>query len=205
MAYEMIGSAVHEWLGMVMFILFVLHHISNFWWYKSLFKGRYTALRILGTVINLFLLLLMIGLMSSGLIISRHLFTFLPITGGRTTARLIHLFASYWAFVLMSFHAGLHGSLIIGMVKKTVKISEHPTIYVIVLRSMAIIMVLYGIYVFVKRQMADYMFLKNQFVFFDFDEPVVFFFMDYAAMMGVFAVIGYYISKLLHKKFRNRK
>ena len=29
MAYERIGAAVHEWLGMAMFVLFIIHHYSD--------------------------------------------------------------------------------------------------------------------------------------------------------------------------------
>ncbi|MCM1176023.1 MAG: DUF4405 domain-containing protein [Blautia sp.] len=205
MAYEMIGSAVHEWLGAVMFILFISHHILNFYWHKSLFKGHYTALRIFGTVIDFLLLFLMIGLMVSGLFLSRHVFVFLPITGGKATARLVHLFASYWAFALMSLHAGFHGSAGLGMIRNVAKISGQSTIRTIVVRSIAVIVALYGCYAFVKRQVAEYMFMRSHFVFFDFGEPIIFFLGDYVAMMGLFAVAGYYISKLLRKKVRNKK
>ena len=30
MAYSLVGEAAHEWLGLTMFALFVLHHIINF-------------------------------------------------------------------------------------------------------------------------------------------------------------------------------
>ena len=29
MAYELIGQAAHEWLGIGMFVLFIIHHILN--------------------------------------------------------------------------------------------------------------------------------------------------------------------------------
>ncbi|MDE7202559.1 MAG: DUF4405 domain-containing protein [Lachnospiraceae bacterium] len=205
MAYEMIGKALHEWLGMVMFILFVLHHILNYSWHKALFKGCYTALRIWGIVINLLLLILMIGLMVSGLVMSRYIFAFLPITGGRATARVVHLIASYWALALMSLHAGFHGSMIMGMIRNVTKTSGQSAIRTVVLRSMAVIVVLYGGYAFVTRQMAEYMFLRSYFVFFDFDEPIIFFLMDYVAIMGLFTITGYYISKLFHKKTCKRR
>ena len=47
------------------------------------------------------------------------------------------------------------------------------------------------------------MFLQNQFVFFDFGEPRIFFFMDYLAVMCLFAVCGYYAvggAALLEKR-----
>jgi hypothetical protein len=43
------------------------------------------------------------------------------------------------------------------------------------------------------------MFLQSQFVFFDFEELLVFFFIDYIAVMGSFAFAGHYISIALRK------
>lgn len=40
MAYELIGQAVHEWIGIGIFALFVLHHILNSNWSKNILKGR---------------------------------------------------------------------------------------------------------------------------------------------------------------------
>lgn len=42
------------------------------------------------------------------------------------------------------------------------------------------------------RDIDSYMFLKKQFVFFDFEEPVILFIIDYIAVIGLFAAIGYY-------------
>lgn len=61
------------------------------------------------TVTNLLLVIVMVALPISGIIMSRYAFSFLQITGGVGTARTVHLLTSYWGFVLMSFHAGLHG------------------------------------------------------------------------------------------------
>ena len=47
MSYGMAGEAVHEWTGMGMFVLFILHHILNRSWTANLGKGRYTSFRIL--------------------------------------------------------------------------------------------------------------------------------------------------------------
>lgn len=47
------------------------------------------------------------------------------------------------------------------------------------------------------------MFLKNEFVFFDFDEPLVLFFLDYLAVMGLFVFLGHYFAEFL--KYLSRK
>lgn len=53
MAYEMIGQAAHEWLGISIFVLFVIHHVLNRKWCSSLLKGRYTLFRIWQTALIL--------------------------------------------------------------------------------------------------------------------------------------------------------
>ena len=52
MAYMLIGEAAHEWMGAAMFVLFLLHHVLNWRWYRNLVKGKYTALPILQTVVD---------------------------------------------------------------------------------------------------------------------------------------------------------
>ena len=58
----------------------------------------------------------------------------------------------------------------------------------------------YGVYAFVKREIGSYIFLRIQFVFFDFEEPLVFFLLDYVAVMGLFVFIGHYLAEFLRKK-----
>ena len=39
---EHLWDGLHEWIGIVLFVLFIAHSILNFRWYQSLFKGKYT-------------------------------------------------------------------------------------------------------------------------------------------------------------------
>ena len=50
----------------------------------------------------------------------------------------------------------------------------------------------YGMYAFIKRDIGVYMLLRSHFVFFDYEEPLVFFYRDYIAVMGLFILIGNY-------------
>ncbi len=76
MAYSLIGETAHEWLGLTMFLLFILHHIMNPAWLKTLFKGRYTPLRIYLTGVNVLLLIVMVLQPVSGIMMSKHIFHF---------------------------------------------------------------------------------------------------------------------------------
>ena len=196
MAYQLVGEAAHEWLGIIMGLLFAEHHLLNRHWHKSLFKGRYTALRGLGTAVDILLCAAMLALMISGIILSKHIFR-LPDSARLSAARTTHLLASYWGFVLMSVHLGLHAGMILALVKRTAKkeytSSKSRLIGYAVLCG-------YGIYAFIKRRLGAYMLLKSTFVFFDFSEPLVLFLLDYAAIMAMIAWLSHYISKLLNLK-----
>ena len=202
MTYDLIGQATHEWIGIGMFVLFVLHHLLNCKWSKNLLKVKYPALRVMQTALVVFVLLSMTGSMISGVILSRHALSFLPIRGGRALARSLHMISAYWGFVFMSLHLGFHWSMMMGMAGKLVK--KPSKIRKWVLRIVAVLIAGYGVYAFVKRDIASYMLLKNQFVFFDFEEPLIFFLLDYITVMGLFVTIGHYLSCIL-KKPQKRK
>ena len=64
-----------------------------------------------------------------------------------------------------------------------------------ILRILGAGIALYGVYAFLSRQIPTYMFLQSQFVFFNFEEPILFFFLDYCAVMGLFVWIAHYLMK----------
>lgn len=200
MAYELIGQAVHEWIGVAVFVLFILHHLLNGHWCRSLVKGKYTAVRVLQTVLVVLVLLSMLGSMFSGVILSRHVFSFISIRGWRSFARNLHMISAYWGFVFMALHLGFHWNMIMGMAKK---LAKHESAFrTWTLRIIAGLTAGYGIYAFIRREIGSYMLLKNQFVFFDFEEPLIFFFMDYMAVMGLFVFLGHYLAKLMRCCFK---
>ena len=196
MAYSLVGEAAHEYLGIGMFLLFVAHHILNIAWWKHIFRGKYTLLRVLGTVINLALAIIMLALPISGMILSRHVFRFLHF-GGASTARTVHLLASYWGLVLMSFHAGMHGNVMIGMFRKAANMQQPSKIRTWSLRVIALLLAACGVHAFVKNKISSYLFLQTQFVFIDFSQPVIQSLLEYCVIIALFMVVGYYAVKVL--------
>lgn len=195
MTYERIGAAVHEWLGMAIFVLFIIHHFLNRKWSGYVFKGRYTLFRIWQTILVVGILLTMAGSMYSGVVLSEYALSFLPIKGGRAFAREVHMISAYWGFVLLSLHLGLHWGMMMGIAKRFVK--ELPAIWRRLFRGSAVLIAGYGAYAFIQRDIGRYMLLINHFAFFDFEEPFVFFLADYMAVMWCFVWISYHFSKRL--------
>ena len=200
MAYEQIGGqATHEWIGMGMFVLFILHHILNRKWIKNLFRGKYTALRVMQTVLAALVLISMLGSLISGIILSRHVFAFLPVHGKGAFGRILHMLSAYWGFVFMGLHLGFHWNMMMGMAGKMAKTSSGARKWA--LRAIAAFLVGYGVYAFIKREIGSYMFLKSHFVFFDFEDPVVLFLFDYMAAAAVFVCAGHYFGAFLRGSF----
>lgn len=52
MAYQVTGEVAHEWIGIGMTVLVIVHQILNRKWFGAVFKGKYNAYRILTTVVN---------------------------------------------------------------------------------------------------------------------------------------------------------
>lgn len=197
MSYALSGEKLHEWIGTGTFILFILHHVLNRAWLKNLFRGKYTLSRIMKTVVDILIFIAMLGLMYSAVIISRHIFRSLPIQGGKMFARQLHMLCSYWGMILISIHIGMHWEMVIGIVKK--RFSKKSKARCILSRITAITVAIFGIYSFGKHKIDTYLFLKTHFAFFDFNSPLYLFLLEYAAIMGLFAIIGYYLMRIVKK------
>ena len=58
-----------------------------------------------------------------------------------------------------------------------------------------LIVMAWGVYAFVRRGFFDYLFLRTAFVFLDDSEPVVFFLLDYLAVMALLAGLSYFLRR----------
>lgn len=174
---------------------FFAHHVLNWKWYKNLFRGKYTPRRILQVCVDMLTLLSMIALMYSGIVLSRYVFSFLPIESGLAMARHLHILGSYWGFLLMSLHLGLHWNMVLGAMKR--KISSPSRNFHYICFGLEFFVALYGVCVFIKRDFFIYLFLQSEFVFLDYEEPKILFYLDYLALMGMCIFISHYMGKFL--------
>ena len=191
MNYYFTGRTIHEYLGYLIFIFFVLHHILNFNWYKNLTKGKYSLNRSLNTFINTMLLICMLGLIISGILFNKDVVNFFNLTNIKVFNKKLHIVCSHWGFILMSIHLGMHLGMFINMSKKFINIKKQ--IYIIIASLIAI----YGIVSFIKRGFYIQMFVITRVP--KVEEPAIFFFMDHVAIMGLFIFITYYLHILSNK------
>lgn len=192
MGYSLVGELYHEIIGTAMGVLFAAHIALNRKWFTSLFKGSYNARRIVTTSVNISLIICVLMSMVSGIVLSKYLFRFLGLSGMSSVFRTLHMLAAYWGFIIMSFHAGTHGAVMLAKLKnRTLKT---------IVSLLFVIVSVYGIYAFIKRSFIDYLFCKVSFMFFDFSEPFIFRYLDYLAVIILFMSLGYMVIKLTKKR-----
>lgn len=136
----------------------------------------------------------MLIMMYSDIIMSHNVFSFLHINGRAMLARRTHILGSYWGYLLMSLHLGIHVKIFLIMIKNRIKV---PAAAVFIPN---LFIAAYSIYAFIKRKFLTYMFLRSEFVFLDYNESKILFYIDTISIMIMYILIGYCLSKLINKK-----
>ena len=189
MAFQVTEQLAHEWLGITMFALTIVHQILNRKFYASIFKGKYSPLRVFQLVVNVLLLLSFVCTALSGMMMSRFATPFMNGILPSSIVRQGHLAMSHWSFVLMGLHLGLHFGIITSRLKnKTVRI---------VLGSVMTGISVYGFYLFFRSDMLNYMLFKNPFAFLDYSKAWWLVILENLAMLLAWGFAAYLLSLFL--------
>jgi hypothetical protein len=193
MAFQVTGEQAHEWLGMGMTTLVIVHQILNRKWYGVFFKGKYNRYRTLQTAVNVLLLLSFALTAFSGMSMSGYAVPFLYGMAKVSLARRIHLSMSHWAFVLMGLHIGLHVPVITAKLKLT-----DGKKCAVTLASCCIAAV--GLLLFLKNGILDYLFFRVPFAFLDFEKPAAMVVLENLLMLLFWVVLGAWGAALSRRK-----
>ena len=108
MSHEVVRDlSAHGIFGVVLFALFILHHILNGGFYRSALRGKYSSVRILLSATAWLLFVLMILMAFSSVMMSGAVFAFSSINM-TFWSRPLHTFSCSWGFLVMGFHLGIH-------------------------------------------------------------------------------------------------
>lgn len=160
MAYQVMGEAAHEWLGMVMTVLVIVHQILNRRWYGAMFKGKYTVYRAVSTCVNVLLLVSFALTAFCGMAMSNYAVPFLYGIARVSFVRVTHLSMSHWSFVLMGLHLGLHMPVMLQKLKMKNNARR-------ILDVICAIVAGVGLWLFFKNGMPNYLFFRVPFAFLD--------------------------------------
>lgn len=194
LAYRITGNVYHEWIGITVSMLFIIHNLLNLHWYKNIFKGKYNFCRSINTMINLLLIIDMTALLITGMLHSRVLLSFLHLNTG-IFIRQIHTLSAYWGLVLVSFHIGQHWEMVLNVFKKAFKISNNVFILKIISRSIAAAIIVYGVISSFERDMYAKLFLNYSFDFWPPEKPVILFCINNISIMSIYIFISYFLIK----------
>jgi hypothetical protein len=202
MAYYITGNTIHELVGVILFVLFIVHNILNRRWYKTIFKGKHNVRRILSIAVNLLFLASMAVVMISSVPISRDIFSIIPINDEMIMLQL-HVQTAYWGFIFMAVHIGMSWGTIINAVRKMTGISSTSLIRTVMLRIIAVLIVVYGIQASFERDMATKLFIYDPFGF-GIEEKTIGFLIDYLSMMGIYIGGTHYALKFVQKQEKTK-
>ena len=139
----------------------------------------------------------------SVIMLSEHLYTFLPVNKGTSIARIMNMVCTYLNYILMSLHLGQHWNMMLSAMRKNNDQKSIAGRWG--MRAAAVVIAAYGAYALFRRQIAEYLFLRTHFLFLDPSEPIIFFFLDYMAVMSLFLCIGHCLAELLKKADKKKQ
>ncbi len=201
MAYQVTGEQAHEWIGMGMVVLVIVHQILNRKWYAAFFKGKYKGYRIVTAVVNVLLILSFALTAFCGMSMSGYAVPFLYGMTKVSFARRMHLSMSHWAFVLMGLHLGLHVPSMTAKCKMTGKIRT-------MISGAFCLIAGIGLFLFLKNGMSDYLFFRVPFAFLDYEKAGTLVILENILMLLFWAFAGTQGAALcrnLHRKDEDKK
>ncbi|WP_303826060.1 flavodoxin [Ruminococcus flavefaciens] len=190
MAYQVTGDVLHEWMGIAMSVTLILHHILNRKWYKSVFKGKYSPYRIVLTAVNTLMLAAIALTALSGVSMSGHAVPFMYGLINVMKARELHLAMSYWSFILMGLHIGLH------LKAMTARLgSKGKSAFKVILTAVSGV----GLWLFLKSGIVNYITFRTHFAFLDYTTAKWLIILQNLAMLMFFVLAGYVVSEVTQK------
>ena len=143
------GLLLHEILGIAVFIMIIVHQLLNLNYTKCLFqsffkKGIKLSCKI-GILIDIALAFVVLGIIITGIIISKELFSLGFSSDLMLQASSLHHSLGYIALILISVHIGIHWSAIMAFCRKIFNLKTFNKARTIALRIITLLIVIAGI------------------------------------------------------------
>ena len=192
MADRHTGNAVHEWLGLALTCLIVLHIWWNRRWFGTLFRGRYSLFRTFRLALNLLLAAMSLGTLASAVPISGTLFAFMGFEGS-LSCRTVHVFCAHWTFLLAAVHLGLYAYRVFpGRCRHGAGKDVYARAGSFTCASFAF----YGMYAFPQRELGSVLTMRSAFLFWGEQESFLECFLEYGAVFFLCAWVAFFLSRL---------
>jgi hypothetical protein len=196
LAYDWLGNLMHEIIGTAMFALLMVHNIFNRRWYARASKGGHSLRGWVYIVGVLALLATMLVLLTTSILISRNVFSFLAFNGGYV-ARQIHGSVAYWALVIVSVHIGMRWSVVMGVINRLLRSADTNARTNVLLQLLAAGIAAYGVHSSLVIGMGTRLLAEITLNFWDFDQATLKFFLHIVSIAGLYICVTHYSMRLI--------
>lgn len=192
MSYQVTGEAGHEWTGIAMTALMILHQILNRKWFAALFRGKYPPVRIAQTFVNAALVICFVLTAVCGINMSVHAVPFLSEFMRASLGRRLHLTLSHWCFVLMGLHLGMHiPAMVSGIRGKQIRrvgwVASVPAAGA-------------GLWLFLRNSWPAYLFWRVPFALIDYEKAVPLVLLEALLITFFWVFAGAQLPRLLNRR-----
>ena len=110
MCFKIFPRRYHEAMGVVIVLPILLHVVWNRSWFSSLWRGEWSAYRIVLAVVDILLIVSTIVALVSGVAIAHRIFkgVFGLAWQKSILVHQVHITSSYWMLLFSGLHLGLH-------------------------------------------------------------------------------------------------
>ena len=147
LAYWWLENVPHEIFGTALFALLAWHIGVNRRWFKNLFEGRYDRRRAVVAALHVLLIVNMLILLLTSIVISKSLFSALPIPDS-IYLREVHWFSAYWVMMIVGIHLGLHWTRVMTLTRSTLGLRPDSAGRTLALRIAAVLLTGFGVWSF---------------------------------------------------------
>jgi hypothetical protein len=203
MCFHYVPKVLHEVLGILWLLLVLIHIGQNRQWFASLKRGRWPILRLIGTVIDILLLVVLLVMVGAGSGISNHLFKeIMPLDIQRSILiHQLHVSLPYALLILCGLHWGLHWRGWLAQWKKLVPLSLSPNTSRITAAVLGLSVAALGIYGSFLNRVGDRLLMKHIFATEAANQPGEIYALLLMGLLGLYVVIGF----LFDYVYRGRK
>lgn len=206
LAYWWLDNLSHEIFGTALFALVISHNVFNRRWYGSAARGKRDAVRVFNIVTIVCLAMAMVLMLVTSLLISRDLFTFMALDGA-FAVREIHMFAGYWVLLIIAIHLGTRWVVVMHVCREAAGLSAPSRVRSAILKLAALAIGLWGVKSSFEMAFGSKLMLTYALDMWDFNESVLGFFVNYAAIVGLYAGLTHYglrVVRLLRRPAGSR-
>ncbi|ULR43172.1 DUF4405 domain-containing protein [Rhizobium sp. K102] len=202
LAYWWLDNLSHELFGTALLALVIVHNVFNRRWYGGVAQRNMNAVRLVNLAMIACLGIGMTVMLVTSLLISRDAFPFTA-AGGAFAVREIHMFAGYWVLLIVSMHLGTRWQVVMNVGRGVFRISA-PNVYrTAALRLAALAIAARGLKSSVDTGFGSKLMLTYSLDMWDFNESSLEFFLNYGAIVGMFACGMHYGLRLARRSQRN--